>query len=139
MSKVVEMWDLARYAHAAQMYGNKPYVAHLERVEAITLALSPSKTDQLVAIGHDLLEDTPVTYSHLLKAFGPDVADAIKAMTKRPGQSRFDYILQVLSNPIAVRVKKADATANLTESVLQGDANRIRKYSALLEILSQKV
>lgn len=139
MKKIAEMWDLAHYAHGHQMYGNKPYTAHLERVESIALALYPSESDQLVAIGHDLLEDTTVTYSHLLNQFGFDVADAIKAMTKQPGQSRLDYIQRVLSNPIATRVKKADAIANLTESVLQGDASRIRKYSALLEILSQHV
>lgn len=137
MSKVAEMWDLAHYAHAAQMYGNKPYVAHLERVEAITMAMFPWETHRLVAIGHDLMEDTPVTYGHLLKHFGLEVADAIKAMTKQQGQSRSAYIEQVLGNQIATAVKKADAIANLTESVLQGDANRIRKYSALLEILSQ--
>jgi (p)ppGpp synthase/HD superfamily hydrolase len=88
---------------------------------------------EVIAWLHDILEDTVCTYEMLLALFGDEVADAVKAMTKREDESRDDYIfLRVKPHPLARKVKLCDAFCNLHESLMRNDERRIKRYGETL-------
>tara|TARA_R100001594_G_scaffold1048_1_gene4329 strand:+ start:1456 stop:1923 length:468 start_codon:yes stop_codon:yes gene_type:complete len=139
----VKMSRIAKFAHnkAGDTYGGRPYDYHLQHV-ALEVGELVGYDDpyyhlyQIVAYGHDLFEDTDVDAEYLhSKGFSEIVTDAIKALTKRKGERRIDYIKRVQENPIARKVKIADSLSNLTHSVRDGDRRRISKYTANLREL----
>jgi guanosine-3',5'-bis(diphosphate) 3'-pyrophosphohydrolase len=81
-------------AHGSQMYGNSPYIYHLEMVYGYTLQYgvqegSPFPSALLEAAWlHDVLEDTPTTYDQIVEEFGTEVADLVQAVTSEPGKNR---------------------------------------------------
>jgi (p)ppGpp synthase/HD superfamily hydrolase len=123
---------LATNAHHGQLdKGGRPYILHPLRV------MSFLKTDdeelQCIALGHDVVEDTKVTYADLREAGMTErVIEGIKAMTKVPGYSYEDYKEQVFANKDAMVVKMADLRHNTDIRRLKGvttkDLDRIEKY-----------
>lgn len=123
---------LATNAHHGQLdKGGRPYILHPLRV------MSFLKTDdeelQCIALGHDVVEDTKVTYADLRDAGMTErVIEGIKAMTKVPGYSYDDYKEQVFANRDAMVVKMADLRHNTDIRRLKGvttkDLDRIEKY-----------
>lgn len=103
-------------AHHGQRYPSperEPYIQHPLRV---MLAVRPFRT-QIVAVLHDVLEDTAVTAGELRAAGFPDeVVTAVVAMTHRPEDTYADYIEQVAANPLAREVKLADLADNLANN-----------------------
>jgi len=96
----------------------KPYIGHLERVAKNV----PRGTYQIVAYLHDVVEDTEMELDDLSsEGFTKEVVDAVDAMTHRPCETRQEYILRVLKNPIAAVVKLADIKDNI-------DKKRIRDW-----------
>ncbi len=114
-------------AHSNQLMSfpkNAPYILHCVGVANIALTAS-SKVEDLninlvaqVALLHDILEDTNVTYEELSKKFGSEVADGVLALTKnkelRSREAMIDSINRIKkqSKEIAI-VKLADRTFNL--------------------------
>lgn len=93
--------------------------------------------DKIVAVMHDLIEDTEVSLSYLhALGFKKDIIAAIDAISKRSGnlprEAYNDYITRVMSNSIARRVKMADLTDNMDTSRLDVmsdvDHRRMQKY-----------
>lgn len=93
--------------------------------------------DKIVAVMHDLIEDTEVSLSYLhALGFKKDIIAAIDAISKRSGnlprEAYDDYITRVMSNSIARRVKMADLTDNMDTSRLDVmsdvDHRRMQKY-----------
>lgn len=85
------------------------------------------------AIGHDIIEDTKVTYNDLREAgITERVIAGIAAITKLPGYSYDEYKEQVFRNADAMLVKMADLQHNSDIRRLQGvtqkDVDRIAKY-----------
>ena len=74
---------LAALAHKGQYdLAGAPYICHPMRV---ALAQTDERA-RIVAILHDVVEDTPVTYEDLAEAgFGAEIIAAVEALTKRPG------------------------------------------------------
>ena len=128
--------------HGDQMYGDKPYVYHLDQVacEVKILHSADDKTAQLlqtVAYCHDLLEDTDCKYQDLGHEFGWTVADSVLLLTKTK-DLRYDYyISKIKKNFYALGVKIADTRANLKQSILDNDKNRIVKYAKQLMLLEE--
>lgn len=120
--------------------GNKPYILH-----PITVALDDTLTDsdeKIIAILHDILEDTDVTEEDLLNfGFSQDIVDTISLLTKPNDMDYFDYIRNIKSsgNVIAFWVKVADLKHNSDLSrlnnVTQKDIQRVHKYKKALDIL----
>jgi (p)ppGpp synthase/HD superfamily hydrolase len=109
---IEEAIRIAATAHDGQHdKGGKPYILHPIRV---MLQLS-DEDDQIVAVLHDVVEDTDVTLDYL-KQLGlkPDIIDAIDCMTHRDNESYKEYLKRVKSNPISKRVKLADITDNMS-------------------------
>lgn len=80
---------------------------------------------QLTAWGHDLLEDTRMTYNDVKKIYGITVAKAILALQEFPGETREErhpkqYWDNILANPLAAYVKICDIIANVSWGLLFG-------------------
>lgn len=105
--------QLAAIAHAGQSdKQGQPYIAHVARVVA---NCKGDSTARVVAWLHDVVEDTYVTVEDIRYAFGDEIADAVEAITHPDHEAAWDYIDRVRQNPIARRVKVADAHDNSAE------------------------
>lgn len=133
-----EAAQLALHAHAGQVdQAGRPYIGHPLRVAA---RLAPDEDAMTVGVLHDTVEDTSVTLDQIRRTFGDLVADAVDAVTHRPGESQGDYMARVRCDPLAVRAKRADMADNLDPArvaLLDPDvAERLRhKYAAATRLL----
>ena len=96
----------------------------------------------IVALLHDVVEDTDLTLEDLAKmGFGPKVIEALRLMTHAKSVPYLDYVRAIAQNPIARAVKIADLTHNSDlsrlEKVTDEDLARVEKYKHALEILQQ--
>lgn len=88
---------------------------------------------QCIALGHDVVEDTDVTYKDLKEAGMTDrIINGIRALTKVPGQTYEEYKEGVFANVDAMKVKLADLRHNTDVRRLKGvsekDIARMEKY-----------
>ena len=124
---------LATNAHAGQFdRGGKPYILHPLKV------MHYLKTDdeelQCIALLHDVIEDTDTSWKDL-EAIGctERVLNAVRALTKLPGQTYDEYKEVVFANEDAMRVKLCDLRHNTDirrlKGVTQKDIDRIAKYN----------
>jgi len=91
------------------------------------------ETEKIVAVLHDVVEDTPWTFEDLKREGFPDeVLQALECVTKREGESYDDFVKRSASNAVARRVKLADLEDNMDVRRLkvgtQKDFERIAKY-----------
>lgn len=75
------------------------------------------------AYGHDLIEDTRVTYNDVLKQTTIEVANIIYALTNEKGRNRKEradnlYYVGIVNTPGAVFVKLCDRIANVRFGIL---------------------
>lgn len=142
MQTGVQMTGLSQlHAHAyalAACYHNgqfdkagKPYFEHVLKVKDLL------KTEdielQIIAILHDLFEDTPVTRTTLEGiGYSERVIHGIECLTKLDGESEEEYKNKVKSNKDSILVKLADLTHNSDIRRLKGlrpkDFARTIKY-----------
>ena len=80
---------------------------HAERVEEL---VRPFGIDyMIVALLHDILEDTEVTYSDLLKVFSSynsDIVDDIFTLTRKSNQTYFEYIDKITKSTKRAKIVK---------------------------------
>lgn len=135
-----EATDFAIEAHGDQMYGDKPYLYHLSQVEnnVIRVLGVTAFKERIVAVLHDVLEDTPTLKYTITRIFGVEVAEAVYAMTKFDDEDYYSYIERVRANPVALLVKKCDTMANLTQSFTEQRHKGIIKYTTQLQLLEAK-
>jgi guanosine-3',5'-bis(diphosphate) 3'-pyrophosphohydrolase len=105
---------IATIAHAGQVdKAGQPYILHPLRV-MLRLSTEP---ERIAAVLHDVLEDCRGwTLERLRGHFGPEVASAVDALTRREGETYRQYILRAAADPIARAVKVADLHDNLDPS-----------------------
>jgi len=89
--------------------------------------------EQIAAVLHDLIEDTPWTLDQLrAQGFTEAVITALDALTRRDGESYDDFIRRAAMDPIARAVKRADLTDNMDLSRIEAptarDHARTEKY-----------
>lgn len=101
---------LAAAAHGEQVdHAGAPYIFHPLRVAR---ALG-DELDRIVAVLHDVIEDTDVGAADLLAAgVPPEAVVAVIALSHNPHEPRAHYLARVGANPRAVRVKRADMADN---------------------------
>jgi hypothetical protein len=120
--------DYATQIHEGQMYGEQPYMTHVEDVA--------SGFDdphlQRIAYLHDTVEDSETGIGEIHERFGEDVGHAIDALTRRQGERYFDYINRVKEHPEATQVKLADLHSNLKNNPNESLARRYRKAIGIL-------
>lgn len=82
------------------------------------------KEASLMALGHDLLEDTSVTLQEIKKRWGPNVLAGIQDLTKKAadGENAQDYFTKLQqANEIVRLVKIADIWSNVSTSLQNFD------------------
>jgi (p)ppGpp synthase/HD superfamily hydrolase len=127
-----KMLLIATNAHHGQFdRGGNPYILHPMKV--MHYIKSEDEELQCIALGHDVIEDTDVTYKDLKDAGMTDrIINGIRALTKVPGQTYDEYKEGVFSNVDAMKVKLADLRHNTDVRRLKGvtekDIARMEKY-----------
>lgn len=139
-----KMLVIVTNAHNGQFdRGGNPYILHPLKV--MHYLKSDDEELQCIALGHDVIEDTDVTYMDLRAAGMTDrIIAGIGALTKQPGQTYDEYKQRVFANKDAMRVKMADLRHNTDIRRLKGvttkDIERMAKYHTFyLEIQSRLV
>ena len=115
LSKVIAF---AVHHHAGQLDKiGEPYILHPLRV----MMDCNTMVEKIVAILHDTVEDTGVTFDDIRALFvggnetmADTIVDAVDALTKRKGELYEDYLARVKANPIALSVKLADIRDNMS-------------------------
>jgi (p)ppGpp synthase/HD superfamily hydrolase len=130
-------WDLAIKHHAGQMYGDKPYIYHLEAVVSSIVKKWGLVNRALIAIAilHDILEDTDLIEPELKKKVGKDITKCVVAVSKVEGEPYDQYIYRVREFHYSKEVKIHDTLCNLIESIMADSAHRVRKYTNQLQLL----
>ena len=118
--------------------GSKPYILHLIHVMNNVEGLDV----KIVAILHDILEDTNITKDDLLNhGFSEFLVDTICLLTKPKQQEYMTYIKNVSKNMIAKKVKMADLKHNMDltrlENITERDLSRVNKYFKAYKYLSK--
>lgn len=120
-----------------------PYVLHCIRVMMSVESLDA----KMVAVMHDLIEDTPMTLEQLrTKGFSDQVLDGVDLVTHRADVSYSDYIVAIKNNSIATQVKLADLKDNTSlnrtlyrEKSSDKDCVRIQKYLLSYQFLTEAI
>ena len=129
---LAQMLHIATTAHHGQFdKGGNPYILHPLKV--MHYLKSDDEELMCMALGHDVIEDTSVTYQDLREqGISERVCQGIRALTKQPGQTYDEYKAGVFASEDAMRVKMADLRHNSDIRRLKGvtdkDVARIAKY-----------
>ena len=132
--------SIAIEAHRGQWYPApepEPFILHPLRV---MLGVT-SRTAQIVALLHDVMEDSPLTLHDLAdQGFDRSVLAAVDCLSRRPGESYADYIERVATDKVAREVKLSDLADNLANNralpATPDNLARIARYEDALRILS---
>ena len=120
----------AREKHKLQTDKNgDPYILHPLRVAARV----SSEAEKVVALLHDVLEDTDTTTDELATCgLTPEQLQALQLLTHAKQEPYLAYLTRVKQNPLALTVKLADLADN-------SDPDRLAKLpTAMAERLRQK-
>ena len=129
---------IAYNAHKNQVdRAGVPYIYH-----PIHLAEQmDTETECIVALLHDVVEDTDVTFANLEKYFSKEIIDILKLLTHDKSIDYLDYIQKIKDNPIAKKIKIADIIHNSDETRLDKitpkDIIRRNKYQKALMLLEE--
>jgi len=122
--------ELALRVHGGQKRKDgSPYILHPLRV----MLRLEGETAKMLALLHDVVEDSPVTISEIREmGFPAEVVEALALLTHREGVPYEDYVRRIAENPLAVEVKLADLADNLDLSSMPirtaKDRERVLKY-----------
>ncbi len=129
--------QLAVQAHTGQVdrFG-APYILHPLRV----MLRLETETERMVAVLHDVVEDTPVTLEALQAAgYPPEVVEAVDHLSRREGETYEVFIERIRPHPLARRVKLADLEDNMDlrrlPEVTEQDLLRLRRYRRAWTVL----
>ena len=141
MATLEQAIALAAKQHEGEVdKANSPYILHPLRV----MLNVPTIEHKIVAVLHDILEDTETTIEDLYQfGFQEHIIDAIVALTKKQGETRLEAAQRARQNPIARVVKLADINDNMDLSRISSptskDFERLNEYKQVRDILTQNV
>ncbi len=115
-----------------------PYVFH-------PFHLAEQMTDEattVVALLHDVVEDTELTFEDLEKqGFGEEIIAVLKLLTHNDDTPYMDYVAKIKTNKIATKVKLADLRHNSDlsrlDTVDEKALKRKEKYEKAIKILEE--
>ena len=108
--------------------GITPYISHPLKVVELLKDAGYDVNYQIAGVLHDTLEDTDATEDEI-RAFGEDVLEAVKLVTRPDGMDESEYVAKILENPIAKAVKNADKIHNMYDIKNCGDPVWGKKYA----------
>ncbi len=131
MTKLERAKEIAEKAHKGQTRwdGIEPYFNHPLRVAKAVKKYGQDA--QIVAILHDVVEDTEVTLEGLSE-FGEVITQAVAAITKKDKEDYLQYLKRVRENRLASLVKIADITDNLNGLGKQRQRRRAYKLARFI-------
>jgi len=102
---------------------------------------------KIVAVLHDVVEDTPTTLEDLRdEGFADAVLAALDCVTHREGERYADYVARCKRNPLALAVKLADLRDNsridraiLRDEKVEKDTKRWRRYVLSFQYLRDEI
>ena len=103
--------EIALDAYAGQTdKAGATYIRHPLRV----MERMDSETERVVAVLHDVVEDSEYTLAEIEAEFNAEIREAVDALTKREGEEYLDdFIPRAVANDIARKVKRADIEDNM--------------------------
>ncbi|RGC51780.1 HD domain-containing protein [Absiella sp. AM29-15] len=108
---------LAYQAHNGQVdKAGMPYILH-------PIHLAEQMDDEIstcVAILHDVVEDTDITFKDLEKEFPESVLVPLRYLTHEKNVPYMEYVQHILENDVAIKVKLADNDHNMDQSRFSG-------------------
>ena len=114
-----------------------PYIFHPMHLAE----LMDTEEECIVAILHDVVEDTDITFEYLEKEFSDTIVEAIKLLTRDKSIPYDEYIMKLKDNEIAKKVKLADllhnSNVNRLTQITEKDIIRNHKYKNAIRILTK--
>ena len=133
--------EIAARTHAGQTdKGGAPYILHPLRVMLrVMLRVAPG-AQQIVAVLHDVVEDSDVTFEDLEReGFAAEVISGLRSVTKVAGESYEDFVARAARDPVGKAVKLANLMENSDLSRIaepsQKDLERVEKYGRAIAYL----
>lgn len=123
---------IAAVAHQAQVdKSGAAYILHPLRM----MMKARTEDERIVAMLHDVVEDTEWTFEALRGEGFPDyIIEALDGVTNREGESYEEFVERAAKNPISAAVKLLDLEDNMTitrlSHVTEKDLARLAKYHA---------
>lgn len=109
----IKAMKIAYDAHLGQLdYNGVPYIFH-------PYHLAEQMDDEIsctVALLHDVVEDTSITFADLEQMFPKQVVEIVMLLTHDETVDYFEYIRKIKTNAIATKVKLADIKHNSNEA-----------------------
>ena len=130
---------LAAQAHRGQVEkAGQPYILHLLRV----MLRVETAEEQIVAVLHDLVEDTSSTLDDLRAlGYSEAIVQALDGLTRRSTETYEEFVSRAIANPLARRVKLADLEDNMDVRRLPTlggkDLERLNRYIAAWRKIKQ--
>ena len=114
-----------------------PYILHPLRV--MLGVQQHGENAMIVAVLHDVLEDTPVEFHQIPDDYPMEVLVAVLELTKLPGITYMDYIRELAPNKLARQVKMADLHDNMTRpGWFPGKESLYKRYTVAWDYLASQ-
>lgn len=136
-NSIRKAYEIAMAAHRGQHdRSGAPYINHPYTVSKMV----KGRKAKIVALLHDVLEDSDTGVEILEKYFTEDIVIAVLTLTRKKNENYFNYITDVKKNKLARKVKIADLKHNMDMTRLDGieasDVVRLKKYLCAYHILN---
>jgi (p)ppGpp synthase/HD superfamily hydrolase len=138
MSTLARAIALASEAHVDQREkSGAPYILHPIRV---MLRMS-TETEMIVAVLHDVVEDTPWTLEGLRgEGFSEEILAALDCVTRQPNETYAEFVERARDNLVARKVKLADLEDNMDvrrlPTITDKSLERLKRYHEAWRSLS---
>ncbi|MBI1257182.1 MAG: HD domain-containing protein [Chloroflexi bacterium] len=111
MPNIEDAIKLALEKHHGQTdKGGAAYITHPLRI----MAQMQTETEQIVAVLHDVVEDSDVTLDDLHQmGFSEEIVTALDHLSRRADETYEQFIQRIKPHPLAVRVKLGDLRDNM--------------------------
>jgi GTP pyrophosphokinase len=134
MSRLKEAFDFMKTKHGVQTRKTGGYYfEHPRRVASYVVRYKDSYQIEdlmIIALLHDVLEDTSCSYGDIMNEFGERVADIVYDVTDELGKNRMQRhektYPKTVKNDEAIIVKLCDRMANMIHSV--GNRKKCKMY-----------
>lgn len=129
--------SIASLAHEGQLdKGGEPYILHPLRV----MMHLDDKKQRIVAVLHDVIEDTKITDQYLLdQGLNYELVNVVLTLTRCKNESYDEYLKRICFDEFAIIIKLADLEDNMDMSRLKNpigkDYDRLKKYGNAREKL----
>ena len=138
-SRIVKAYKIAVKAHKGQKdKAGADYILHPMTVAS---NVGDDESAIIVALLHDVVEDTNVTLEDLQELLTSEELSALKLLTHNDAVPYLDYVRLIGENTLATKVKLADLQNNMDLSrlpvVTEKDLKRLEKYKKAFDLLSK--